>query len=131
MDFQEIKVGMKAVVSEAVTTANTAVTMGSGSLPVYATPAMICLMEKAAAGLLEPLLPDGWTTVGIAMDVQHKAPSPEGAAVRAEAEVTAVEGRKVTFSVRAWDVCGEIGCGRHERFAVRRESFMEKASSRH
>ena len=132
MDFtrEEIKLGLKNVVTEEVTAKNTAKTMGSGSLEVYATPAMTCLMEKAATEALEPLLADGWTTVGISLDVQHKAATPIGLSVRVEAEVTAVDGRKITFSVKAFDDKEEIGSGTHERFAVMKEKFMGKASGK-
>ena len=130
MELDKITVGLNRTVSESVTEANTAKAMGSGTLPVYATPAMTCLMERAAAELLEPLLPEGWTTVGISLQVQHKAPTPMGAEVRAEAEVTAVEGRKVTFAVRAFDGHEEIGSGQHERFAVPSEKFLSKAMAK-
>ena len=130
MDLDKITVGLKHIVSESVTEGNTARAMGSGTLPVYATPAMTCLMERAAAELLEPLLPEDWTTVGISLQVQHKAPTPVGAVVRAEAEVIAVDGRKVTFSVRAFDDREEIGSGQHERFAVQSEKFLGKAMAK-
>lgn len=130
MDLDKITVGLKHIVSESVTEGNTARAMGSGTLPVYATPAMTCLMERAAAELLEPLLPEDWTTVGISLQVQHKAPTPVGAVVRAEAEVMAVDGRKVTFSVRAFDDREEIGSGQHERFAVQSEKFLAKAMAK-
>lgn len=130
MDLDKITVGLKHIVSESVTEGNTARAMGSGTLPVYATPAMTCLMERAAAELLEPLLPEDWTTVGISLQVQHKAPTPVGAVVRAEAEVIAVDGRKVTFSVRAFDDREEIGSGQHERFAVQSEKFLAKAMAK-
>lgn len=129
MDFmkKEITCGLKNTVTDRVSENNTAKTLGSGSLEVYATPAMTCLMEKAATEALEPLLADGWTTVGISLDVQHKAATPVGLIVRAEAEVTAVEGRKITFRVRAFDDKEEIGSGIHERFAVLKEKFLAKA----
>lgn len=132
MDFtkEEIKVGLKNTVTEKVTDKNTAKTMGSGSLDVYATPAMTCLMEKAATEALEPLLSDGWTTVGISLNVQHKAATPLGLGVRAEAEVTAVDGRRITFEVKAFDDKEEIGSGTHERFAVMKEKFMDKATTK-
>ncbi|MDD6133979.1 MAG: thioesterase family protein [Selenomonadaceae bacterium] len=130
MELTEIKIGLTNRVTEMVTDQNTAVTMGSGNLPVYATPAMTCLMEKAAAEALEPLLPKSWTTVGISLNVAHKAPTPTGMEVRAEAEVVAVEGRKVTFTVRAFDGREEIGSGTHERFAVLREKFTAKAEAK-
>ncbi len=130
MELTGIKAGLKNAVTELVTEKNTAEAMGSGSLPVYATPAMTCLMEKAAAEALESLLPDGWTSVGIALNVAHKAPTPKGLRVRAEAEVTAVEGRKITFAVRAFDEHEEIGSGVHERFAVLRDKFTAKAEAK-
>ncbi len=131
MELTDVKVGLKNAVSEEVTTEKTAQAMGSGSLPVYATPAMTCLMEKAATEALEPLMPEGWTTVGISLHVAHKAATPVGLKVRAEAEVTAVEGRKIVFTVRAFDDKEEIGVGSHERFAVLKEKFLAKAQAKH
>ena len=131
MELTDVEVGLKNVVTEEVTQAKTAQAMGSGSLPVYATPAMNCLMEKAATEALESLVPAGWTTVGISLHVAHKAATPVGMKVRAEAEVTAVEGRKVTFTVRAFDDAEEIGVGTHERFAVQKEKFLNKAQAKH
>ena len=130
METEKIKVGMKREASEEVVEGNTALAMGSGSLPVYATPAMTCLMEKAAAELAEECLPEEWTSVGIALDVQHKAATPVGMEVRAEAEVTAMDGRKIVFAVRAFDGKEEIGSGTHQRFAVLREKFMAKAQGK-
>lgn len=131
MELTNVEVGLKNVVTEEVTQAKTAQAMGSGSLPVYATPAMTCLMEKAATEALESLVPEGWTTVGISLHVAHKAATPVGMQVRAEAEVTAVEGRKVVFTVRAFDDKEEIGVGSHERFAVQQEKFLSKAEAKH
>ena len=73
---------------------------------------------------------DGWTTVGISLEVQHKAATPMGMKVRAEAEVAAVDGRKITFTVKAFDEREEIGFGTHERFAVMKEKFMSKAAGK-
>ncbi|SFT59829.1 Predicted thioesterase [Selenomonas sp. GACV-9] len=130
MELTEIKVGVANTVTEMVTEQNTAAALGSGSLPVYATPAMTCLMEKAATEAIEGLLPEGWTSVGISLSVQHKAPTPVGLTVRAEAEVTAVDGRKVAFAVRAFDDREEIGFGTHERFAVQKDKFVAKAAAK-
>ena len=130
MELTQVKAGLKNTVSEEVTEANTALAMGSGSLPVYATPAMTCLMEKAATEAVEHLMPDGWTTVGISLHVAHKAATPVGLTVRAEAEVTAIEGRKLVFTVRAFDDKEEIGVGTHERFAVDKEKFLVKAAGK-
>ncbi|SFB14490.1 thioesterase family protein [Selenomonas ruminantium] len=130
MELTAVQVGLKNTVSEEVTEARTARAMGSGSLPVYATPAMTCLMEKAATEAVEALVPEGWTTVGISLHVAHTAATPVGLTVRAEAEVTAVEGRKIIFTVRAYDDQGEIGVGSHERFAVAKEKFLAKAAAK-
>lgn len=130
MELTNVKVGLRNTVTDRVTEANTAAMLGSGTLAVYATPALSCLMEQAAAELVEPLLPDGWTTVGGSMTLRHEAPTPVGMSVRAEAEVMAVEGRKIVFAVRAYDEAGEIGQGTHERFAVTADRFMAKAAAR-
>ncbi|MBO4513179.1 MAG: thioesterase family protein, partial [Victivallales bacterium] len=130
MELTAIKPGMKNETEEMVTEDKTAMVMGSGSLPVYATPAMCCLMEKAAAELAEKLLPEDWTTVGGSLAIQHKAPTPVGNKVRAEAEVLEVAGRRIAYKVTAYDEAGLIGEGSHERFAVGREKFMEKAAQR-
>lgn len=130
MELTGVQVGLKNTVSEEVTEAKTAKAMGSGSLLVYATPAMTCLMEKAATEAVEDLVPEGWTTVGISLHVAHTAATPVGLTVRAEAEVTAVEGRKIIFTVRAYDEEGEIGVGSHERFAVAKEKFLAKAAAK-
>ena len=130
MELTAVQVGLKNMVSEEVTEEKTARAMGSGSLPVYATPAMTCLMEKAATEAVEALLPEGWTTVGISLHVAHTAATPVGLTVRAEAEVTAVEGRKIIFTVRAYDDQGVIGVGSHERFAVAKEKFLAKAAAK-
>ena len=130
MELTEVKIGLKNSVSEMVTEEKTAKAMGSGSLSVYATPAMTCLMEKAATEAVEKLMPEGWTTVGISLHAAHTAATPVGLTVRAEAEVTAVEGRKLVFTVRAYDDKEEIGVGTHERFAVAREKFLAKAAGK-
>jgi predicted thioesterase len=126
MELTGIKMGMKKTIKLEVADKDLASAMGSGSLPVYATPAMSCLMEKAAAELAEPFMPEGWTTVGMSMAVQHESPTPVGMQVRAEAEVTAVEGRKISYKIMAYDGSGEIGRGVHERFAVQKDRFMAK-----
>ena len=130
MELTQVKAGLRNTVSEEVTADKTAAAMGSGSLPVYATPAMTCLMEKAATEAVERFMPEGWTTVGISLHAAHTAATPVGLTVRAEAEVTAVEGRKLVFTVRAFDDKEEIGVGTHERFAVAKEKFLAKAAGK-
>ena len=109
-----------------VSLSNCAVTMGSGDLEVFATPAMVALMENAAMNAVAPALPQGATTVGAEMNTTHIKPSAIGAQVCATAKLTAVEGRKLTFEVEACDGQGIIGKGVHVRFVVDKERFMAK-----
>ena len=105
---------------------NCAVTMGSGDLEVFATPAMVALMENAAMNAVAEALPEGSTTVGAAMNTSHIKPSGIGAEVSATATLTSVEGRKLTFEVVASDNEGTIGEGTHVRYVVDREKFMSR-----
>lgn len=131
MDVTEkVKVGLTREERGVSDEAHSAKALGSGLLPVLATPAMTALMEQAAANALEPFLPEGWTSVGISLHVAHTSATPLGMTFRAEAEVTAVEGRKITFAVRAYDEAGEIGHGTHERFAVEGGPFLAKAAKK-
>ena len=123
MEFNSnIAVGMQNEVHGSVMAENTAKTVGSGTLAVFATPAMAALMERAAAELCQP----GWTTVGTSLSIKHRAATPVGCAVRAAAEVTAVDGRNITLKITAYDEHEEIGAGIHERVAVMTEKFMAK-----
>lgn len=118
--------GLSAQSRTTVVEANTAVAMGSGDMPVFATPAMIALMEHAAMLAVAGELPEGATTVGTEMNASHIKPSGLGAEITASAVVTAVEGRKITFNVGARDADGLIGEGTHVRFIVDRERFLAK-----
>ena len=122
----EITVGMKAVVEDLVEPMDTAEMVGSGSLKVYATPCMVALMEGAACEAIDEALPEGQTTVGIALSIEHLSATPVGLEVRAEAEVTAVEGKVITFDVTAYDEAGPIGKGTHKRCIVNSQKFLEK-----
>lgn len=123
----EITVGMKGVVSTLVEREDTAKEVGSGSLLVYATPCMAALMEGAACEAIEKALDDSKTTVGTELALQHLSATPVGLEVRAEAEVTAVEGKVITFAITAYDEAGEIGKGTHKRVIVNTQKFLEKA----
>lgn len=125
-----INPGSKGEKSTTVTPELTARHIGSGGLDVYATPAMIALMEAAAVTVLDPLLPEGQGSVGVALDVKHLAATPLGHTVRAEAEVTAVDGKRVTFTVRAWDDRELIGEGTHTRYIIDTARFMERVSAK-
>lgn len=118
--------GLSARSTTTVTAGNTAATMGSGDLAVFATPAMVALMEHAAMTAVASALPEGSTTVGSEMNVTHIKPSGMGAEITATAVLTEVEGRKLTFNVGARDAEGMIGEGIHIRFVVDREKFMAK-----
>lgn len=122
----EITVGMKGEVSTMVEKEDTAQEVGSGSLMVYATPCMAALMEGAACAAIEEALPQGQTSVGTALNIEHISATPVGLEVRAQAEVTAVEGKKLRFSITAFDEAGEIGHATHTRVLVNSDKFLEK-----
>lgn len=126
----ELKKGLSAQHDVVVVPENTAEAMGSGDLAVFATPAMVALMEYAAKEAVAAALPEGATTVGAEMNVSHIKPSGLGATITATAVLTAVEGRKLTFNVGARDAEGMIGEGVHVRYIVDRERFMAKVSAR-
>lgn len=109
-----------------VTDANTAATLGSGDMDVLATPAMVALMENAAMLCVAGQLPEGSTTVGSRMDTTHVKPSPLGATVEATAELTEIDGRKLTFHVSAREGDKLIGEGTHVRYIVDRARFLAK-----
>ena len=119
--------GLKGRAQSLVCEQNTAAAVGSGSLPVFATPMMAALMEKAAVAALEGCLVEGQGSVGVHMDISHDAATPIGMEVWAEAELIAVEGRSPTFAVSAFDGAGPIGKGSHVRFLIQNEKFMAKA----
>ena len=122
----EITVGMKGSVSTMVEREDTALEVGSGSLLVYATPCMVALMEGAACEAIAEALPEGKTSVGTALDISHLSATPVGLEVRAEAEVTAVEGSMITFQVTAYDEAGKIGEGIHKRAVITTQRFLDK-----
>ena len=123
----EITIGMKGTAETLVERTDTALEVGSGDLLVYATPCMVALMEGAACEAVAPALKEGQTTVGTGLSIQHTAATPVGLEVRAEAEVTAVEGKVITFTVTAFDEAGQIGTGTHTRVLVDSQKFLDKA----
>ena len=118
--------GLSARSAATVVPGNTAAAMGSGDLDVFATPAMVALMENAAMTAVAGELPEGATTVGSEMNVTHIKPSGLGAEITATAVLAEVEGRKLTFNVGVRDAEGLIGEGIHIRYIVDREKFMAK-----
>lgn len=122
--------GIKGHQEIMVTEELTAAHLGSGSLKVYATPAMISLMENTAYQSVADYLEEGCGTVGTALDVKHVAATPVGMRVTCETELIKVEGRALTFRVCAKDECGLIGEGIHERFIISEEKFQSKTNSK-
>lgn len=122
--------GMTGEKNEMVTPENTAIRYGSGAVAVYATPAMIGLMEGAAVNAICSHLPSGSSTVGVALSVQHTAATPIGLAVRATAELVEIDRRRLVFSVNAFDEKEQIGSGTHERFIIDIEKFLAKADAK-
>lgn len=109
---------------------HTALAQRSGSVPVLATPVMVALMEEAAVNALAAALPVGKTSVGTHMAVRHLAATPVGVAVRAQARVTLVDGKRITLRVLAWDAVEQIGEGSHERMIVDEEKFISRTKSK-
>lgn len=126
----ELKIGMEYTVSAKVTPSNTALAMQSGTLEVFATPAVSALMEKAAFQLVQPYLDEGITTVGTMIFLEHVSASPIGADITAKAVLTDMNGRKFCFDIFAYDNAGLIAQGKHERFSVKIEKFMQKTNSK-
>ena len=125
-----IEVGMKGEVSTLVEREDTAKEVGSGSLLVYATPCMGALMEGAACEAIAEALPEEKPSVGIELNISHLSAPPVGLEVRAEAEVTAVEGSVITFAITAYDEAGKIGEGTHKRAIVSTQRFLDKTYSK-
>ena len=119
--------GLKGSASVRVIHENTAAVVGSGSLEVFATPMMIALMEKAALNTVKPFLAEGEATVGTEISVTHDVPTPIGETVTAEAELIAVDRRKLQFQVQARVGDEIIGKGTHTRFIINEERFLQKA----
>ena len=126
----EITIGMKGEVASYVEREDTAQEVGSGSLLVYATPCMVALMEGAACEAIAEALGENQTTVGTALNIEHISATPVGLDVRAEATVTAVDGKVITFDVKAFDEAGEIGRGTHKRVVINSQKFLEKTYSK-
>lgn len=125
-----LPLGIAGAAVTRVTEANTAQALGSGSVPVYATPALVALLEQAAVDALAPHLPPGLTSVGVRIDVQHLAATPVGLEVQAQAVLRAQEGRTLLFDVTAHDDQEQIARGVHERVLVDSQRFLARANSK-
>ncbi|MCG8697254.1 MAG: thioesterase family protein [Bacteroidales bacterium] len=123
----EIPVGLKNQKKIIVENKDSAKSLGSGGLDVFGTPAMIALMENTALHMIRPYLPEGSDSVGIMINTKHLKASPIGAEITCEATVTAVDGKKVSYTITCHDETGEkIGESEHDRFIVDIERFISK-----
>ncbi len=122
--------GLTGELEHVVVDADTASRWGSGLVPVFSTPSLVGWMESAAVKALEGHLPAGQTSVGSRIDVRHLAATPVGMAIRFRAELTAVEGRTLTFKVQAWDEKELIGEADHERFVVDEAKFIARVEKK-
>lgn len=130
IDNFDLKVGLSSSHAETVTELLTARRFGSGELLVYATPAMIALMEKTCNYCVKQYLPDGYCSVGTSISVKYISATPVGMKVRVISELIEIDGRRLIFSVKAYDETALVGEGTHERFIVESEAFSKKAASK-
>lgn len=122
--------GIKNTITIEVTDANTALSMGSGTLRVFATPAMTALIEETAWRSVSPYLDATQGTVGTKLDISHVAPTPTGMNVRCETELIEIDGRRLKFKAEVYDEKGLIGHGTHERFIINTVKFQDKADAK-
>lgn len=130
MTFDALKPGLTGQVSLVVTETHTAKHLGSGSVQVLATPQMILLMEQASVAAIDHLLPEGYRTVGIGLDVRHLAPTPVGFEVRAKSELIEVDGRRLTCRVQVHDGIEVVGEGTHRRAIIEVRQFAERVAQK-
>jgi predicted thioesterase len=126
MSAGTLSVGLRATVTVTVSAADTAQALGSGSVPVFSTPRLVAIVEQAAVDALTGRLAPGETSVGTRIEISHLAATPVGQTVRAQAEITAVDGRRLRFAVVAWDAHEKIGEGTHDRVIVDEQRFLER-----
>lgn len=125
-----LETGIKGTGTVTVNEENTAKAMGSGTLDVFATPALIALMEETCWRSVANELEEGCGTVGTLLEIKHTAPTPVGMKVTCESTLTEVDGRRLVFEVIARDAKGVVGEGRHERFIIQNEKFQVKANAK-
>ncbi len=130
MDFPGIELGLKAEEELVVANEHTAPHVGSGAVPVLATPVLINMFEAAALAAVEDLLPEGYQTVGTRLDVRHYAATPVGMKVHAQAQLVAVEGRMLHFRLNARDEHEPIGEGWHERIIIKLGRFDQRMADK-
>ena len=128
-DFN-LKVPMHGEARTKVTDDNTALKFGSGAVDVFGTPAMIALMETASINTVDEKLPEGFTTVGIDLNIKHIAATPKGMNITASAELTDIDGKRLVFKVEAFDEVEKIGEGTHHRFIIELDRFKSRVQSK-
>lgn len=128
---ERLRSGLNGEATAVVNAYNTAIALGSGSVPVFATPAMAALVEEAAVKAVADVLGEDQTTVGVYLELQHLAATPLGLTVRAEAKLVNVEGRRLTFRVTAYDDVEQIGIGSHQRMLVDTSRFLARTQTKH
>ena len=125
-----MEVGIKGMCELTVSRENTAAVFGSGELAVFATPAMVALMEKTALESVAPYLDEGCGTVGTLVNVTHDAATPVGMKVRVVTEVTEVKGKLLTYSVKAYDEVDKICEGTHGRAIIELDKFLGRVNKK-
>ncbi|MGM0760546.1 MAG: thioesterase family protein [Thermodesulfobacteriota bacterium] len=130
MTVSGLEVGSIGRADKTVQAQDLAEQVGSGDLPVLATPVMAALMEEAAVCCVREALEPNTTSVGIKLDISHLAATPKGKRVQAQAELTEVKGKKLIFAVQAWDEAEFIGQGTHERVIVNKQAFMDRVKDK-
>lgn len=128
--MSELKIGTKGEAQTVVSENNTADKLGSGAVAVFATPAMIALMEEAALSSVQANLEPGFTTVGTKINSSHIAATPMGMSVTAKSVLTEVDGKRLVFTVEAFDSSEKIGEGTHERYIVNTQKFLKKCEEK-
>ncbi len=126
----DLSIGLRGTAEASVTAAHTAQALGSGNVPVFSTPMLVALVEQAAVNAIRSHLAPGETSVGTRIEISHVAATPVGQAVRAEATLTAVDGRTLLFDVVAFDAKEKIGEGRHTRVVVDERKFLARVEKK-
>ncbi len=129
-DLSKLKPGLTGSVVVQVTPDRLATSVGSGGAAVFASPMLVAAFEAAAVACVEHLLPDGHLSLGSHLDVTHNAPTPPGLAVTATATLTAIDGRKLSFALKADDGVEPIGSGRHTRIVVDAPRFLARVAAK-
>lgn len=126
----ELEPGLVSEIVHVVAEEDTAARYGSGLVPVLSTPHLIALMESASQKVIAPHLGEDETAVGTHVDMKHLAATPVGMAVRVRAELIAVDGRRLSFKVEAWDEVEKVGEADHQRFIIDTARFMDRVTSK-